>query len=96
MSEKLLKKLRKNSPKYSITGKRAREIAVKTPGIKVVIKTRVGKSPKKCPVCSNRLKKTYTKNLKGKNIILKLSCTKCSYRGKSGKWIPSRYEFIRK
>jgi len=93
LSETLLSSLRKNDPTYSITGKRAREIALRTPGISVSIRTRSGRVPKHCPACGGRLKKTYTKNLRGRKIILRLSCTRCSYTGKSGRWIPSRYLF---
>jgi hypothetical protein len=96
LSETLLSKLRKNDPSYSITGKRAREIALRTPGIKVKISTRTGRIPRRCPACGGRLKKTHTKNLRGRKIILRLTCTRCSYSGRSGRWIPSRYEFTTK
>jgi hypothetical protein len=95
LSEKLLSRLRKNDPSYSITGKRAREIALRTPGIRVRISTRSGRIPGRCPACSGRLSKTYTRNLRGRKIILRLSCVRCSYSGKSGRWIPSRYEFTK-
>ncbi len=93
LSEKLLSRLRKNDPGYSMTGKRAREIALRTPGISVSISTRSGGIPRLCPACGGRLKKTHTRNLRGKKIVLRLSCTRCSYSGKSGRWIPSRYSF---
>ncbi len=95
LSEKLLSRLRKNDPAYSMTGKRAREIALRTPGIRVSISTRKGRVPKRCPACGGRLRKTYTRNLKGRRVVVRLSCTRCSYAGKSGRWIPSRYSFTK-
>ncbi len=89
----LNKRLRGNCPGYAISDARARSIALSTPGIKVNIHTRKGDIPKRCPACGHALRKTYTKNLKGKRLLLKLSCARCPYRGSGGSWIPGRYEF---
>ncbi len=86
------KKLKRGDRKYSITGKRARLIALEIPA-RVSIKTRRGKVPKRCPSCSHGLKRTYSKNLFGKKLLSGLRCQKCGYRGSEGRWIPSRYEF---
>lgn len=93
LAEILNKRLKKSNPGFAISGARARIIALNTPGIKSRIHTRKGRLPKKCPACSHNLKKTYTKNLKGRRLLLRLSCTKCPYRGSEGNWIPKRYEF---
>jgi predicted RNA-binding Zn-ribbon protein involved in translation (DUF1610 family) len=93
LAEILNKRLKKNNPGFAITGARARIIALNTPGIKARIHTRKGRVPKKCPACRHVLKKTYTRNLKGRKLLLRLSCMKCSYRGSGGNWIPKRYEF---
>ncbi len=93
LAEALARKLKETEIYYSISPKRARIIAIETPGIRVKIKNRKGKPPKECPACSHKLKKTYTRNLKGRKTLLSLKCSKCSYRGSGSKWIPRRYEF---
>ncbi len=93
LSDMLNRRLRKSSPGYVISGARARSIALNTPGIGVKIHTRKGRLPKKCPVCGHVLRKTYTRNLKGRKLPLRMSCTRCPYRGSGGSWIPRRYEF---
>ena len=92
-AEAVASRLRKTDPAYSITGQRLRSIAL-TSGVKIAVRTRDGKAPKKCPVCGHGLKKTHFKNLAGKKLLASLSCTKCSYKGKEGKWAPGRYEFF--
>jgi predicted RNA-binding Zn-ribbon protein involved in translation (DUF1610 family) len=89
----LNKRLKKNNPGFAISGPRARIIALNTSGVEARIHTRKGRVPKRCPACSHALKKSYTRNLKGRKLLLKLSCTKCPYRGSGGNWIPKRYEF---
>jgi hypothetical protein len=89
----LNKRLRRSSPGYVISGERARSIALNTPGIRVKIHTRRGRPPRRCPVCGHPLRKAYTRNLRGRKLPLRLSCTRCPYRGSGGSWIPSRYEF---
>ena len=93
LSDMLNRRLRKSSPGYVIGGVRARSIALNTPGIVVKIHTRRGRFPKRCPVCGHVLRKTYTRNLKGRKLPLRVSCTRCPYRGSGGSWIPRRYEF---
>jgi predicted RNA-binding Zn-ribbon protein involved in translation (DUF1610 family) len=93
LSDMLNRRLRKSSPGYAISGKRARSIALDTPGIGVKIHTRKGRLPKRCPVCGHTLRKTYTRNLRGRKLPLRVSCKICPYRGSGGSWIPRRYEF---
>lgn len=85
--------LGKSDPAYSLTGKRAREIAMKTKGVRVTIENREGPMPRKCPCCGGRLKKRHSMNLMGKEILAGLDCVKCPYRGRDGKWVPARYSF---
>lgn len=92
LAEVVAEKLRRGDRKYSITGKRARIIALEIP-VKVSIKTRRGQAPKRCPSCSYGLRRTYSKNLFGKKLLSGLRCQKCGYKGSEGRWIPSRYEF---
>ena len=93
LSELVVKELNKNKKQYALSGKRARLIALEIPEVKVLIEVKKGKIPKKCPCCKSKLVKTYTKNLLGGKILVKLKCLKCGYKGLEGKWIPKRYEF---
>ncbi len=92
LAEFLNKRFRKNTG-YSVSGSRARMIAIQTPGIRVRIITRKGPVPKRCPVCSSAVRRTHTRNLRGKKMLHTLSCAKCPFRGSGGKWMPARYEF---
>jgi predicted RNA-binding Zn-ribbon protein involved in translation (DUF1610 family) len=87
------RELRKVDPKYSITGKRLRQIAVSMPEVVVLPRVRKGARPSQCPVCGHSLKKLWTKNLKGRKVMEGLRCQKCGYRGASGKWEPGKYNF---
>lgn len=87
------KKLKETEIYYSITPQRARTIAIETPGIRVKISNRKGRQPKKCPACGNKLRKKYTRNLKGRKSLFSLKCSKCSYSGSGTRWVPGRYEF---
>jgi len=86
-------KLKKVDPSYSVSEKRARLIALNIHGIKVTTSTKKGHLPKKCPSCGHSLKKAYMKNLKGKKLLVRLSCAKCGYTGKENRWEPKRYVF---
>lgn len=86
-------KLKETEIYYSISPQRARMIAIETPGIRVKISNRKGMVPKKCPACSRKLMKTYSRNLKGRKALTGMKCSKCSYRGSGSRWIPGRYEF---
>ncbi len=91
--KQISKELKKGDKKYRISGKRARLIALQVPSIRVRIKTKHGKKPRKCPCCSHRLKKKYTRTLAGKKLLYELRCSRCSYKGTEGKWVPKKYEF---
>ncbi len=93
LAEVVGKKLKQGDRQYRISAQRARIIATETPGVRVRIKTRKGKLPKKCPACNHKLKKVYTKNLRGRKVLVALRCSKCNYRGSGNKWVPSMYEF---
>jgi predicted RNA-binding Zn-ribbon protein involved in translation (DUF1610 family) len=77
---------------FRVSPERARLAALNV-GAKVVIRTKKGEAPAKCPGCGHRLKKRYMRNLKGKEMVFGLKCANCGYEGKLGKWIPSRYGF---
>ena len=86
-------KLKKVDSSYSVSEKRVRLAALHTPGVRITTSTKKGRLPKKCPSCSHSLRKTYTKNLKGKKLLVRLSCGKCGYAGKESRWEPQRYVF---
>jgi len=79
---------------FRVSPPRARAAALKI-GAKVVIRTKSGDVPKKCPGCGHRLTKSYMRNLKGKDAIYAMKCPSCGYDGKLGHWLPSRYGFAR-
>jgi hypothetical protein len=85
--------LKQGSRESRITGRRARALALQMPDVKVSVETKHGSVPSACPCCSGRLKKSFTKDLSGNDILVGLSCTKCSYIGSDNRWIPRRYEF---
>jgi hypothetical protein len=93
LAELLSKRLRRSNREYAISSPRARLVALGTPGIRARIHTRKGPVPRRCPACGHALRKTYTRNLRGRKVLLRLSCTRCPYRGSGGSWIPRRYEF---
>ncbi len=86
-------RLRATNSGYSISGSRVRMIALDTPGIRVSISTKKGPVPSRCPACGHSLRKSYTRNLKGRKVLRKLECLRCPYTGSGGKWAPSRYAF---
>jgi len=86
-------KLKKVDPSYSVSERRARLIALNIHGVRVATSTKAGRIPKKCPSCGHSLKKVYMKNLKGKKLLVRLSCAKCGYAGKGSRWEPQRYVF---
>jgi len=85
--------LRNADPEYAVSEKRAREIAVSMDDVRVEVLVRKGKMPSRCPSCGSHLKKTYSRNLKGRKIIEKMACQRCGYAGHDGKWLPMRYIF---
>jgi hypothetical protein len=93
LAEILTRRLRRSNREYAISGTRARTVALKTRGIRVRIHTRAGPLPRRCPACGHAVKRTYTRNLRGRKVLLRLSCTRCPYRGLDGRWMPRNYEF---
>jgi uncharacterized Zn finger protein len=93
LAELVNHKLKKVDPSYSVSERRVRIIALDIPGVRVTTSTKKGDLPKKCPSCGHSLKKVYMKNLKGKKLLVRLSCAKCGYMGKESRWEPQRYAF---
>jgi hypothetical protein len=86
-------KLMKIDSDYAITEKRARSIAMGMDSVRMSVFTRTGRKPEACPVCRSEIREVYSKDLRGRKILLKAECRKCEYSGQGNKWIPSRYEF---
>ena len=86
-------KLKEVDSEYSISGERLRRIAVSMPGVEVRMWVKRGRAPKRCPCCGSGLRRTWTRNLKGRKILERLGCSRCGYRGHDGKWLPCRYRF---
>jgi predicted RNA-binding Zn-ribbon protein involved in translation (DUF1610 family) len=89
----VIEELRKADPEYTISGKRLRGVAVSLKDVKMKTHVRKGRLRKKCPSCGSGLSKSYTRNLRGRKVLDRTSCRRCGYRGQSGKWVPSKYEF---
>ncbi|MEM5812435.1 MAG: hypothetical protein QW286_01835 [Candidatus Aenigmatarchaeota archaeon] len=97
LAELVNQKLKRVDHSYSVSEKRVRMVALNIPGVRVTTFTKRGQLPKRCPSCDHALKRIYTKNLRGRNLLVGLVCPKCGYRGKESKWEPKRYAFeIRK
>lgn len=93
LSEILNQKLKSVDPDYSVTGKRVRSIAIDMPDVMIRVHTRSGSRPETCPSCGSELKKIYTKDLAGRDILSRMDCDTCGYSGRKDKWMPKRYEF---
>jgi uncharacterized C2H2 Zn-finger protein len=70
-------------------------VAALKAGARLVIRTRKGSEPAKCPGCGHRLKKSYIRNLKGKSAVYGMKCPRCGYEGRLGRFAPGRYGFSR-
>ena len=85
--------LQKVDPDYAITGKRLREITVSMSDVGIKVDTKRGDTPRRCPSCNAGLKKSFSRNLKGRRILEQLRCPKCGYKGHDGRWRPRKYGF---
>jgi len=94
LAELINRKFAASGSSFRVSPERARLAALGI-GAKVVIRTKMGGAPVKCPGCGRRLKKKYMRNLKGKALIFSMRCSYCGYEGRLGKWVPSRYGFAR-
>ena len=78
---------------YSISGKRARLIALETPGMRVRTHTKKGPVPEKCPSCAGPLRRRYSRNLRGQRFLSSVLCRRCGYIGTNQGFAPLRYDF---
>jgi hypothetical protein len=88
--------LKKKKKKFSISGARLRNIAIKSEFIRLEIHTREGDPKKilfKCPVCNSALKKVKNLTIWGGEVTIEFRCPICGYWTGKKKRIPSRYVF---
>lgn len=91
------KKLKSYDPEFSLTPKRVKRIALKVPEIRIKAKTKKSlkmNQIKKCPVCTNKIKKVYGKNLLNKKIHIGYICKKCGLSTDLSSVAPMRYIFV--
>ncbi len=94
LAELINRKFAESGSGFRVSPVRARLAALET-GVKILIRTKKGDAPKKCPGCGHRLNKSYIRNLKGRDTVLGMKCPRCGYEGRLGRWLPSRYGFGR-
>jgi predicted RNA-binding Zn-ribbon protein involved in translation (DUF1610 family) len=87
------KELKKVDPGYAVSGGRLREIVASMPEVVIQTETRKGEMPRKCPSCGSALRKSWSRNLKGRKVLERLKCPRCGYAGHDGKWRPRKYGF---
>lgn len=93
----VLRRLRKEDKRYTLSPIRAKRIALTVPEIEVKAKTKKTlKLPKidKCPVCESRIEPIKIKNLLNKNITIGYKCTNCGYESDLEAFMPMRYFFL--
>jgi len=95
LSEIVKSELKKINKKFTITPNRVRKIAIQIKDVEITVKTKKSKKPNpvKCPVCGNKLKIIYGKNLVGKKIPIGFQCSICQYRCDEKFFSPMKYEF---
>ncbi len=77
-----------------VSPKRARLVALGMDSVDVRVAVRRGPLPKVCPACSSRLKRLFVRNLAGKRVLYKVSCSFCSYEGREDRCAPKQYGFV--
>ncbi len=95
LSEIVKRELKKINKKFTITPHRVRKIALQIENMEIKVKTKKSKKskPKKCPVCENKLKPIYAKNLLNKRITVGFRCKVCGYHADEKFFAPMKYEF---
>lgn len=93
----VLRRLRKEDRKYSLSPIRVKRIALAMPEIEVRAKTKKTlRLPKieKCPVCESDIKPVKVKNLLNREITIGYRCTKCGYESDLEAFMPMKYIFL--
>jgi len=93
----VLKRLKKEDKRYTLSPIRAKRIALSIPEIEVKAKTKKTlKLPRieKCPVCESKIEPIKIKNLLNKEIGIGYRCTGCGYESDLEAFMPMRYIFI--
>ena len=96
LKQLISKELKTKKEKFSVSGQRPRNIAIKSDFVKLEIHSREG-DPKrlmtKCPVCGSTLKRVKNLTIWGGEVTIEFRCNKCSYWTGKKKRIPTRYVF---
>lgn len=90
------KELNKKKKKFGVSGRRLRNIAIKSDFIKLEIHSREGDPKKilaKCPVCEGALKRVKNLTIWGGEVTIEFRCSNCGYWTGKKKRIPTRYVF---
>jgi transposase-like protein len=99
LAELVLKKLKKEDKRYSLSPIRVKRIALKIPEVEVKAKTKKTlRLPKieKCPVCESKIEPVKIKNLLNREIVIGYKCTVCGYESDLEAFMPMKYIFILK
>lgn len=89
------KELKDIDSSFQISPERTRRVALDVSGVDVTVETRKSPSekPEECPVCDEKLKGLYAKNLDGDKTQVGFRCVNCGYHGDVEEFMPMRYEF---
>lgn len=99
LSELVKKKLLKKDQQYRVSAARIRRLAFHIKGVKAGFEIKRLERVQKfvrCPACGEVLKKTFARNLLGREIAIERYCSKCGYHtGARRTRIPKRYFFVK-
>lgn len=97
LAELVLRELKREDKKYTLSPTRAKRIALEIPGIEVKAKTKKSVSLRKiekCPICESGIREIKVKNLLGKFIRIGYKCTRCGYQSDLEAFMPMKYLFV--
>ena len=93
-SQKVLKEiLKRRNKKLRISYKKLRKLCLES-GIRIKTETKHAPPRDTCPCCGSKLRKFYTKSLKGELILTKVKCDVCGFVGTNGRFGVRRYVFL--
>ena|SRR3989344_3542445 len=93
----VLRRLRKENRKFSLSPIRVKRVALLIPEIQIRAKTKRMHRLAKidvCPVCENEIMPLKMKNLLNKKITVGYKCTKCGYQSDLEAFVPMKYSFV--
>jgi hypothetical protein len=93
----VLKLLRKEDKKYTLSSIRVKRIALLIPEVEVKAKTKKTvrlQKIDKCPICGSPIRPLEIRNLVGKKITIGYRCTRCAYESDLEAFMPMKYSFF--